>query len=535
MTTQLRTIKRRGFNAVLAAAALLPLVGTAHAQPGNPAATELRLGLGADVVSLDPHWLNAGPSNALATHLFDTLVQVDADGRLVPGLAESWKAVTPTTWEFRLRKGVKFHDGQELTADDVVFSLDRPAALANSPGSFTSFTKVITAKEVVDAHTLRLTTAAPYGPLTLNLASIFIVSKKAAAQATQDDFNQGRAAVGTGPFRYGSFKRGDSIELLRNDAYWGAKPAWGRVTFRILTNDAARLTALLSGAVDGIESVPSGDIAKVKANPALRLEQRPSWRTLFWHLDQSRDASPFITDKAGKPLARNPLKDPRVRQALSKAIDRKALVERTLEGQGLPASNLNTAGAVGYADSLKVEAYDPEGARRLLAEAGYPDGFALTLHGPNNRYVNDEQIVQTTAQFWSRIGLQVKVETQPVATYFGKARNGDFSVALLGWGSLAADFTLRDLLGTVDPATGWGSWNWGRYSNPKLDAAVQASLAAVDAKQREQLAEQAVKLALADHAAIPLHHQQASWAVRKGIRYAPRVDEFTFAHQFRPE
>ena len=526
---------RRSFNTQLTATGLLLASGIGWAQAQNTPTTEIRLGLASDVVSLDPHWVNSGPSNAISTHLFDTLVQVDPNGRLVPGLAESWRTINGTTWEFRLRKGVKFHDGSDFTAEDVVFSLDRPAALVNSPGSFTSFTKIITAKEVVDPHTIRLITATPYGPLTLNLASVFIVSKKAAASATQDDFNQGKAAVGTGPLRYSHFKRGESIEFLRNDQYWGNKPAWTKVQFRILTNDAARLAALLSNSVDGIEAIPTADIAKLKTNPAFVVEQRPSWRTLFWHLDQSRDVSPFITDKGGKPLAKNPLKDIRVRQALSKAIDRKSLVERTLEGLGQPASNLNTSGAVGYVESLKVEAYDPEGARKLLAEAGYPDGFAITLHGPNNRYVNDDQIVQTTAQFFSRIGLQVKVETQPVATYFGKARNGEFSAALLGWGSLAADFTLRDLLGTIDANAGWGSWNWGRYSNPKLDALVKSSLAAVDAKQREQFAEQAVSLAINDYAAIPLHHQVASWAVRKGIRYTPRVDEFTFAHQFRPE
>jgi peptide/nickel transport system substrate-binding protein len=501
----------------------------------SAAAADLKIGLSADVSSLDPHYLNIAPNIAFSSHLFDALVNVDANGRLVPGLATSWRAVDATTWEFKLRPGVKFHDGSPLTAEDVIFSLDRPAALTNSPGPFTSYTKQIVDKKAVDPLTVRLKTAAPYGPLTLDLSTIFIVSKKAAQNASTDDFNSGKALIGTGPFKFASFKRGDSIDVVRNDNYWGGKAAWDKVTFRIITNSAPRLAALLAGDVDAIEGIPTADLQKLKTNPKFKLEQKISWRTIFWHLDQSSASPHFITDKSGKPLAANPLKDVRVRKAISMAINRKALVERTMEGLAVPASNIVAPGVLGYNDALKVETYDPEGAKKLLAQAGYPNGFALTIHGPNNRYINDEQVVQTVAQFLNRIGIQTKVETLPLSVYFGKARAGEFSVSLLGWGTLAGDFGLRTLVGTVNPDTGWGSWNWGKYSNKAVDELVQSSLSSVDQAKRQDFAKKAAAVALQDYAVIPLHHQYATWAMRKGLKYTARTDEFTFAHEFRPE
>ena len=503
--------------------------------PHHAAAAELKIGLAADISSLDPHYLNIAPNIALSSHLFDALVGVDAAGHLAPGLALSWRAVDPTTWEFKLRPGVKFHDGSALGVEDVIYSLERPAKLAGSPGPFTSYTRQISAMQAVGPLTLQLKTAKPYGALPLDMSTIFIVSKKAAGVASTDDFNSGRAAIGTGPFRLVSFKRGDRIELARNPDYWGDKPAWDKVTMRIIANNAPRLAALLAGDVDVIESVPTTDIATLRRNPAYHLAQTVSWRTLFWTLDQADHASAFATDASGRPLAKNPLRDARVRLAISKAINRPALVARTMEGLATPASNIVAPGIFGYNAALKVEAYDPEGAKKLLTDAGYPNGFNLTLHGPNNRYMNDEQIVQTTAQFLNRIGIKAKVATMPLSVYFGRAKTGEFSMALLGWGTLAGDFGLRTLVGTPDAATGWGSWNWGRYSNPGVDHLLLQSLGSVDAGKREGFARDAAALALHDNAVIPLHHQTATWAMRRGLAYTPRIDEFTFAHQFKPE
>ncbi|MBC7575516.1 MAG: ABC transporter substrate-binding protein [Herminiimonas sp.] len=531
MSRYFKPTAARTFRFLLAGTAALMLV--AGSAPVH--AAELKIGLAADIASLDPHYLNIAPNIALSSHVFDALVHVDAAGKLIPGLALSWRAVDATTWEFKLRPGVKFHDGSAFTAEDAIFSLDRPASLAGSPGPFTSYTRQITAKQAVDPLTLRLKTAKPYGALPLDVSTIFIVSKKAASRATTDDFNSGRAMIGTGPFRFVSFKRGDRAELARNPDYWGDKAAWDKVTFRIIASNAPRTAALLAGDVDVIEAVPTADIANLKRNAAFKLAQTVSWRTIFWTLDQADHASPFVTDAAGTPLAKNPLRDPRVRLALSKAINRAALVSRTMEGLAQPASNIVSPGIFGYDAALKVETYDPEGAKKLLAEAGFPNGFNLTLHGPNNRYINDEQVVQTTAQFLSRVGIRTKVATMPLAVYFGRAKAGEFSMALLGWGTLAGDFGLRTLIATTDPATGWGAWNWGKYTNPAVDRLVGQALASVDAGTREGFAKQAASVALQDNAVIPLHHQMATWALRKGLVYPARIDEFTFAHQIRQE
>jgi peptide/nickel transport system substrate-binding protein len=267
----------------------------------------------------------------------------------------------------------------------------------------------------------------------------------------------------------------------------------------------------------------------------LRLEQKVSWRTMLLHLDQYRDHPPRLSDKSGKPLAKNPFKDARVRLAVSKAINRRAIVERVMEGYAIAAGNLVSPPVFGHVDTLKPETYDPDAAKKLLAEAGYPDGFALTLDAPNDRYVNDEQVAQALAQMLARIGIQTKVETMPASVYFGKARAGEFSFALLGWGSFSGDLALRALAATPNADKGYGAWNWGRYSNPKVDALLEQGFATLDEKKREALAREAATVALKDVPLILLHHQLASWAMKKGIAYSPRTDEYTFAHHFRPQ
>ncbi|MCE9642254.1 MAG: ABC transporter substrate-binding protein [Betaproteobacteria bacterium] len=497
-------------------------------------AADLVIGLGADVTSIDPHNNNAAPNNSIAEQIFNKLIENDARQNPKPGLAESWRTVDDLTWEFKLRRGVKFHDGSDFTAADVAFSIERPSVI-NTPGGFTIFTRSITEKIIVDPYTIRLKTAAPYPNLPIDMSGLIIVSSVAAKGALAADFDSGKATIGTGPWKFVRYIKGDRIELARNDNYWGPKPPWDKVTFRLITSDPSRVAALLAGDVQMIEAIPPADYAKLKTNKDIAIFTTISNRMIHLHLDSNRDKSPFITDKAGKPLEKNPFKDARVRKAVSKAINRNAMVERVMDGLAIPAGQLMPEGFFGVSPNLKPEPFDPDGAKKLLAEAGYPDGFGITLHGPNNRYVNDDQIVQAVAQMLTRVGIATKVETLPFSVYVSRANKVEFSAALLGWGVSTGEATypLRSLIATYNPAKGLGTWNWGRYTNPAMDALLEQGLATVDNAKRDKLLQQATELVINDTGLIPLHFQVNTWAARRGIVYTPRTDERTYAHDVR--
>jgi len=498
-------------------------------------AANLTIGLGTDVTALDPHYHNLTPNNNVASHVYGYLVERNEKSQMIPGLATEWKAIDPTTWEFKLRKGVKFHDGSEFTAADVVASIDRVPKVANSPSPFTAYTKQITKIDVVDPYTIRFKTAQPYPLMPSDMTQVAIINKQFAS-ATTDDFNSGKAAVGTGPYKLVKFTKGDRIELARNDAYWGGKTPWDKVTLRIVTQDAARVASLLAGDVQVIENVPTSDVAKLKQDKKLSIFRQTSDRLMYVHLDSDRNVTPTVTAKDGKPLDKNPLKDARVRKALSKMINRPAIVERVMESEAIPAGQLVPDFLFGATKNLKVEAYDPEGAKKLLAEAGYPDGFKVTLHATNNRYVNDSRIAQAIAQMWTRAGVPTEVVAMPSATFFPQATDLKFSTMLVGWstGTGESSSSLKALLMTFNRDKGFGTANRGRYSNTKVDALTEDAMMTVDDVKREAYLQRAAELAIGDTGLIPLHFQISLWATRDGITYAPRVDEQTLAHKFLP-
>ena len=498
-------------------------------------AADLTIGLSSEVTSLDPHYVAIQSNGTIAWHVFDALTRIDEHARLIPGIAKSWRALDATTWEFKLNQGIKFHDGSLLKAEDVLFSLERPLSIEGSPGGFAVYVRRIVSKEIADPYTIRLKTATPYGALPQDLNSIMIVSKKAARNARSADFDSGRAMIGTGPYKFVRWTRGDRVELARFNRYWDKRPPWSKVTILMMTNDSARTIALLAGDVDVIENVPTGDLPRLRADSNLRLAQTVSWRTIFFQLDQFNSQSRNITDLDGTPLARNPFLDLRVRRAISKAINRKALVERVMSNAAVVASNVVAPQIFGNNPALMPEAYDPDGARKLLAEAGLPNGFAITVSAPNNRYVNDDQVTQAVAQMLERIGIRCQVETFPFSVYLTKARDRQFSFAMLGWGSYAGDLAMRALLMTVNPNEGTGAWNWGRYSNPKLDNLVRQALDTVDEAKREALVRDAEAVAASDVAIIPLYHQVATWAMTNKIFYPPRTNEQSLAQYFRPQ
>jgi len=495
-------------------------------------AAQIVIGSKLEPSSIDPHYHNLGPNNAIARHIFESLVHSDENQQLGPGLAESWKAINDTTWEFKLRRGVKFHDGTPFTADDVLFTFERAPNVEASPSSFALYTKGKTLKKI-DDYTIHIITEKPYPLMPNDVSTIYIISKKHGQGAKTGDYNSGKAAIGTGKYKFGEWVPGDRLVLDKNPDYWGEKAQFDRVVFKPIKSDPARVAALLAGDVDMIDVVPTADIPRLKENPDVVLSQGVSNRVIYLHLDQFRDESPFITGTGGK----NPLKDQRVRKAISKAINRPAIVERVMEGVALPAGQLLPEGFFGVSSKLKPESYDPEGAKKLLTEAGYPNGFGLTLHGPNDRYINDAKICQAIGQMLARVGINTEVETMSKSVFFSKASRGGpnkspaFSFILVGWGSGTGEASspLKSLLHTYDTEKGLGASNRGRYSNAEMDKLVQQALATVDDARRKKLLQQATEIAIEDLGIIPLHYQVNVWATRKGLAYTPRTDEYTLA------
>lgn len=504
-------------------------------------AEDLTIGLASEPTSVDPHYHNLGPNNALGRHIYGNLIMQDENQQLQPGLAVSWEAIDDLTWEFKLREGVTFHDGNPLTADDVVFSFERAPDVPNSPSSYATYIKGKTAVKVDDL-TVHIKTESPYPQMATDVSTIPIISVEAGEGASTEDYNAGKAAIGAGPYKFVEFVPGDRIVLERNDGYWGEAPAWDKVTFKAIKSGPSRVAALLAGDVDVIASVPTTDIESLKGEENISLFQGVSNRVIYLHLDHDRADSPFVTAKDGGGID-NPLRDQRVRMAISKAINRDAIVERVMENVALKAGQLLPEGFFGVSPNLQPVDHDPEGAKALLAEAGVPDGFALTIHGPNDRYINDAKIAEAIAQMLTRAGIDTAVETMPRSVYFKRASTGgpdgtpEFSFILVGWGagSGEASSPLKSLIHTYDKERGFGASNRGRYSNPEVDTLIEEALATIDDAARQALLAEATEIAINDGAIIPLHYQVNTWGARKGLKYVPRTDEFTLATSVVPE
>ena len=502
-------------------------------------AQTLRVAVGAQVTSIDPHYHNISPNTAFASMVFSALTATQGNSKLAPDLAESWKTVADDVWEFKLRPGVTFHNGTPFTADDFVFTYGRIPMVVNSPGSFATYTQAIRAIEVVDPMTLRISTKGPYPTLAIDLSQVFILSRAIHTGATTDRFNNGEMAIGTGPFRVTAARHGERVDMQRNDTYWGPKPAWERVDYRMVTSGPARLSALLAGDVDFIDQVPTTDIEQLRKNKDIKLSESGSLRFIYVAFDHSReDKPPFITTTDGKPLEKNPLKDVRVRRALSVAIDRQAIVDRVMEGVALPVNQFMPPGTFGHAPDLEGQPRaDVAQARKLLAEAGFPNGFAITLHGPNDRYPNDGKISQAIGQMWSRVGVRTQVEVSPYASFVQKASRQEFSAFLVSWGSSSGEPSagLRSVLATFDAAKGMGSVNRFRYSNPKFDEGLVAAMRELDEGKRDAMLQAVTRLAIGEDVAIaPTHVQKNVWAMRQGFAHEARIDERTRAQDVRP-
>ncbi|WP_158639008.1 ABC transporter substrate-binding protein [Elioraea rosea] len=512
---------------LLAAAAALAMTGTAQAQ-------SVTLGTKLELNTLDPHFFNGFPPASSHSQIWDSLTWQNEKLELEPALATAWRNLDENTWEFTLRQGVTFHDGTPFTADDVIATIRRVPTVPNSPSLFTSFTRTIASVDKVNDHLIRIRTSSPNPLLPLDLSRVFIIAAKD-AEATTSEFNAGRVN-GTGPYRYASWTNGERLVLRRNDAHFRGPAHWEQVTERVIARDPSRVAALLAGEVDAIDLVPTGDKPRLSQDSRFTLFAGPAGVVHYIALDSAREMSPHVGAKDGQPpLARNPLQDARVRRALSLAIDRTAIAERLMEGSATPASQFLPPSFPGTSQRLKPDPLDLAQARRLLAEAGVPNGFRLALHTTTDRYPKDSQIAQAVGQMWTRLGLQVSVEGVPGQVFFGAATRQEFSAFIAQYGTAEASEGPRAVIHTNDATKGLGAANRTRYSNPEVDALIVAALAEMDPEKRIEKVAAAIDAAFADQALIPVFHPTWDYAARKGIVVVPRPERRFNALMLRRE
>ena len=490
----------------------------------------LNIGFADPLSSIDPQLNNHAGDRSLAIHFWDLLI-VNKQNKLTPGLASSWKLINDKTWEITLRTDVKWQDGKPFTAEDVIFSFNRAKAVPGSVATYAGFLRTIESMSAKDPHTLIITTKVPSPDLPLNLASVHIVSKHIGENATTADYNDGRATIGSGPYKFMTYKPGEVVIMTRNDDYWGGKQPWERVNYKFINNAAARTAALLAGDVDVIDKVSASDLKKLKQSPNISVYPYNGLRLMLLQPSFKEGPNAYITDNNDRPLEKNPLLDPKVRQALSISINRQTITNRVMQDTATVANQIMPADGIGYNDSLKDIAFDPEKAKKLLAEAGYPNGFKLTLHAPNDRYPLGPETAQAVAQFWTRIGVKTQVDVIPWAVYSGKAAKNEYALTMLAWGNGTGEalYALVHVLSTVDAKKGLGASNWGHYSNPAIDLATEQATAEFDDKKRAAIMQQAAKILSEDAGVIPLYHYMNIWASKKGLKVEPLTSDRTAA------
>ncbi|WP_108257523.1 ABC transporter substrate-binding protein [Mangrovicoccus ximenensis] len=491
--------------------------------------------------SLDPDYSALGTHAEAAKHMFDTLVWANGDLQIEPGLAVSWEPVDDTTWEFKLREGVKFHDGSDFTAEDVKFSIERIPAVTG-PTSTAVYVRRAQEVEIVDPLTVRIHTGEPAPTLPYDFVRLFIVSHAAAAdystaETSAEGFNSGKATIGTGPFKFVSWEPKGDLVLERFDDYWRGPAPWETVTRKEMPNDSSRLAALKSGQVDLATDISSIDYLALQQDSSVDTVVGDSIYIMNLLLDQRPDEMPGLRAKDGSELDENPLTDPRVRAAIDKAIDRGTMVEIVLEGLGKPANQGMPPGFFGYSEDIPQPDYDPAGAKELLAEAGYPEGFQMDLYCTGDRLPGDAAICQGLGQMFSAVGIETNVNAISRTVYFPAQARGDYSVSMNGWGTLTGEaaYTLGSQVHSADPEKGLGAYNRVHYANPELDALIETGAAEMDEDKRRGIFEEAMEMTAEARVLIPIVQLQSVWAAQAGLLdYTPRIDGETLAYFIQP-
>ena len=513
--------KKMAYSAVFTALCAMNLVANAQT---------VRIANQGDALSMDPHSLNESLQLSVTGNVYEPLVGRGKDLGLAPALATSWKQTAPTVWRFELRKGVQFHDGTPFTADDVVFSFARAAGDGSDMRSYTNDIKEV--RKVGD-HAVEIETKAPFPILPDVISLVYIMSKKwCEANKAERPVDRRKGientasfkANGTGPFRVRERQPNVRTVFTRHGGYWDKiEGNAAEVVFTPIGNDATRVAALLSGEVDVMEPVPVQDIARVNASGSVRAVTGPELRTIFLGMDQKRDELLYSNVKG-----KNPFKDKRVRQAFYQAIDIKGIKKTVMRGASNPSAQLVGPGINGFQPEMKRLPYDVEAAKKLMAEAGYPNGFEVSMNCPNDRYVNDGRICQTVAANLSRINVKINLQAETKGTYFPKVLRRDTSFYMLGWTPTTYDShnALNALMICPDDKTGAGQFNLGAYCNPKLDELTKKILVETDKPKRDAMIKEAFEVHSADVGHLPLHQQALAWGVSKKVKLVQMADNY---------
>ncbi|MCD8340426.1 MAG: ABC transporter substrate-binding protein [Burkholderiales bacterium] len=490
-----------------------------------------------DITTFDPHSESESFKNMAVALVYEGLVRYDKDNKIEPALAESWEVV-PEGFLFKIREGVKFHEGQPLTPEDVVYSLKRAAFAQMS--QFKPYAAGIT-DVVLQPDGRVLVKTSTLSPVILNQLTLLKImnkdwSKEHKVLEPQDFAGQEESftvnhANGTGPFKLKSREVDVKTVFERNKDWWDEPNRVGNVdisNYTPIQSGATRTAALLSGQIDFVLDPAPQDIQRLKKTPNIKVMEMPELRTIMIMLDQFQDQSPYIKVD-GKPTDKNPFKDKRVRQALYQAVDIEALKKNVMRGASEPIGTIIASSVNGWSEKANQRLpYDLDNAKKLLAEAGYPNGFEFVLDTSNNRWVNDESIAKALAAMWAKIGLKVHVNAMPRSIYFPKIERFDTSASMMGWtpATLDALIAIQPLVGTYDLQKGYGLANPGRVSDPEIDKLIEKITIEPDAVKRNQYIEDALMLIKENVYVLPLHTQYLTWAMKKNIDIPQRADNY---------
>jgi peptide/nickel transport system substrate-binding protein len=509
--------------------ALMAALALSAALAAPAGAQTLRWAAQNDILTMDPHSQNHATTNAILMHAYEGLTRYSATYEVEPALATKWTYISPTQVRFELRKGVKFHDGSPFSADDVIFSFGR---IKQPQGTMQIYVTGISEIKKIDDHTIDILLSAPNPILLRNIIDFRIMSKSWAEKnnsgkvqdykAKEENFAS-RNVMGTGAFRILSWQPEQRVMMARNDGWWD-KPKGNvqQVVYTPIKSEPTRVAALLAGDVDMLTDVPVQDLARLRADKRLKVVDGPEVRTIYLAPDIG---SPEL--KYSNIKGKNPFADKRVREALSLAIDREAIKRNIMRGNSIPAGIMVAPGVNGNSKDIDVPVKaDPNRAKALLTQAGYPNGFEVRLNCPNNRYVNDEKICQAIAAMWARIGVKVELVAESMATFSQKFQNFDSSLYLLGWGvaTYDAQYTLQSLIRTRTSGAD-GNFNFSKISDPTVDRLVDAMKSETDVAKRNAMIREALLRTRDEVLTIPLHHQMRPWVMKQGVTTVHRSDD----------